>query len=56
MVAVGFGQRRKMLRRALAHLASASELESLGIDPTDRAEDLDLAEWAAIATLVESKR
>jgi 16S rRNA (adenine1518-N6/adenine1519-N6)-dimethyltransferase len=47
-----FGQRRKMLRASLRGLAPDIEarLEGLGIDPTARAETLDLAAFCAIAT------
>ncbi len=46
-----FGQRRKMLRASLRGLAPDIEdrLRSLGIDPTARAETLDLAAFCAIA-------
>lgn len=54
VVGAGFGQRRKMLRRSLAGIVSADEVQAAGIDPTRRAEELDLAEWASIAALVES--
>jgi len=54
VVSAGFGQRRKMLRRSLSGLISAGQLEALGIEPTRRAEELDLADWAAIAEAVGS--
>jgi 16S rRNA (adenine1518-N6/adenine1519-N6)-dimethyltransferase len=46
-----FGQRRKMLRASLRGLAPDIEarLRALGIDPTARAETLDLAAFCAIA-------
>ncbi len=46
-----FGQRRKMLRASLRSLAPDIEarLEALGIDPTARAETLDIAAFCAIA-------
>jgi 16S rRNA (adenine1518-N6/adenine1519-N6)-dimethyltransferase len=49
LVRAGFGQRRKMIRRSLAPLVSIDELEAAGIDPTARAEQLDLASWMALA-------
>lgn len=52
VVSAGFGQRRKMLRRSLAGLVTATQLAALGIDPTRRAEELDLVEWAAIGEAV----
>ncbi|WP_422061744.1 16S rRNA (adenine(1518)-N(6)/adenine(1519)-N(6))-dimethyltransferase RsmA [Sphingopyxis sp.] len=46
----GFGQRRKMLRQSLKGMEGAIEaLESLGIDPTRRAETISVAEWVALA-------
>lgn len=52
LVRAGFGQRRKMLRRALrAELRDDTEgiLERAGIDPRVRAESLDVEDWAAVA-------
>ncbi|WP_447763152.1 16S rRNA (adenine(1518)-N(6)/adenine(1519)-N(6))-dimethyltransferase RsmA [Sphingopyxis panaciterrae] len=46
----GFGQRRKMLRQSLKGMAGAVEaLDTLGIDPTRRAETVSVAEWVALA-------
>ncbi|HAQ21932.1 MAG TPA: 16S rRNA (adenine(1518)-N(6)/adenine(1519)-N(6))-dimethyltransferase, partial [Acidimicrobiaceae bacterium] len=44
------GQRRKMLRRSLAGLLDESRIVAAGVDPTSRAEELDLDQWAALAT------
>jgi 16S rRNA (adenine1518-N6/adenine1519-N6)-dimethyltransferase len=52
LVRSGFATRRKMLRRALmTELGSRTiaVLEAAGIDPSARAETLDLDAWAAIA-------
>jgi len=52
LVRAGFATRRKMLRRALTtELGSRTitVLEHAGIDPSVRAETLDLDAWAAIA-------
>ncbi|MFM7616205.1 MAG: 16S rRNA (adenine(1518)-N(6)/adenine(1519)-N(6))-dimethyltransferase RsmA [Actinomycetes bacterium] len=52
IVAAGFGQRRKMLRRALVPLLGDRTLpilEAAGVDPAARAETLDLAAFAALA-------
>ena len=51
VAAAAFGQRRKMLRRSLAGLGGDPEalLASAGIDPTLRAEALDIAQFAALA-------
>ncbi len=49
VVKAGFGQRRKMLRRSLAALLSADEIEAAGVRPTDRAEQLDVEAWGRLA-------
>ena len=43
LVRAGFGQRRKMLRRSLAGLASTPQLRAAGIRPEARAEELSIA-------------
>ncbi len=50
VTAAAFGQRRKMLRRSLVSLGLDTErlLATTGIDPTRRAETLDIAEFAAL--------
>jgi 16S rRNA (adenine1518-N6/adenine1519-N6)-dimethyltransferase len=51
LVRAGFATRRKMLRRSLQPvLGTRTErvLEAAGIEPTDRAESLDLEAWAAL--------
>lgn len=57
-VAAGFGQRRKTLRRAMSARWPTEQidavLESAGIAPSERAERLTLAQWAALtAALVD---
>jgi 16S rRNA (adenine1518-N6/adenine1519-N6)-dimethyltransferase len=51
VTAAAFGQRRKMLRAALKGLVADPHdlLERAGIDPTDRAENVDIAGFAALA-------
>jgi 16S rRNA (adenine1518-N6/adenine1519-N6)-dimethyltransferase len=52
LVSAGFAQRRKMLRRALVPaLGERTEtvLVAAGIEPSQRAEALDLESWAALA-------
>ena len=44
-----FGQRRKTLRNALKGLVEADALEAIGIDPGQRAEQIDVAGFVAIA-------
>jgi len=51
-----FGQRRKMLRQSLKGLPGAlPALEVLDIDPSRRAETLDIAEFVAIAKVMGGK-
>jgi len=50
VTAAAFGQRRKMLRASLRHLNV--DLESLGIDPTARAETLSVEQFCAIARAI----
>ncbi|MDQ2727367.1 MAG: 16S rRNA (adenine(1518)-N(6)/adenine(1519)-N(6))-dimethyltransferase RsmA [Actinomycetota bacterium] len=49
VVRAGFGHRRKMLRRSLAGLVDADAFASAGVDPTMRAEDLDVEAWGRLA-------
>lgn len=51
VVAAAFGQRRKMLRSSLRSLVAEPIriLETAGIDPTRRAEDLTVVEFCALA-------
>lgn len=44
-----FGQRRKMLRQSVKSLGGEALLESVGIDPTRRAETLSIEEFVALA-------
>lgn len=49
----GFGQRRKMLRQSLKGVEGAvAAAEVLGIDPTRRAETVNVAEWVALARVL----
>lgn len=47
-----FGQRRKMLRQSLKPLGGETLLEEVGIDPTRRAETLEIEEFCAIANAI----
>jgi 16S rRNA (adenine1518-N6/adenine1519-N6)-dimethyltransferase len=51
VTAAAFGQRRKMLRRSLGSLGVDTEtlLKAAGIEPTARAEALNIAQFAALA-------
>lgn len=53
-----FGQRRKMLRQSLkaAFRDPLAALESAGIEPTQRAEEVDIASFAALARAWENER
>jgi 16S rRNA (adenine1518-N6/adenine1519-N6)-dimethyltransferase len=48
LVRAGFGQRRKMLRGALSGLVDAAAFTAAGVDPTARAEQLDLEAWGRL--------
>ncbi len=49
VVAAAFGQRRKMLRNALADLLPEAAIRQAGIDPSARAETLDVGDFARLA-------
>lgn len=49
LVAAGFGQRRKMLRRSLAGLVDGPGFEAAGVRADARAEELDVEAWARLA-------
>ncbi|RMG29832.1 MAG: 16S rRNA (adenine(1518)-N(6)/adenine(1519)-N(6))-dimethyltransferase RsmA [Gammaproteobacteria bacterium] len=49
IVRAAFGQRRKTLRNALQGLLEAHHIEAAGVDPSARAEQLDLAAFARLA-------
>ncbi len=52
ITAAAFGQRRKMLRQSLKPLGGEALLEKAGIDPTARPEELDVAQFAALANVL----
>jgi len=54
LVRAGFAKRRKMLRSALAGVVDAAQFERAGVDPTARAEQLTLADWARLSMTVHS--
>ena len=51
VVRAGFGQRRKMLRRALAGVVEPGAFVRAGVRPESRAEELDVAAWGRLAAL-----
>ncbi len=56
VVAAAFGQRRKMLRASLRAIGDADRLlAAAGIDPTRRAETLDIAEFCTLARAVAAE-
>ncbi|MBT3246614.1 MAG: 16S rRNA (adenine(1518)-N(6)/adenine(1519)-N(6))-dimethyltransferase RsmA [Actinobacteria bacterium] len=52
VVRAGFGQRRKMLRRSLRGILDEAAIVGSGVDPTARAEELGLDQWASMASRV----
>jgi len=54
LVRAGFAKRRKMLRSALAGTVTAEQFERAGVDPTARAEQLTLGEWARLHRTVHA--
>ncbi|MGB2271524.1 MAG: 16S rRNA (adenine(1518)-N(6)/adenine(1519)-N(6))-dimethyltransferase RsmA [Pseudomonadales bacterium] len=53
VVRAAFAQRRKTLRNGLKGLISADQLEALNVDPTSRAETLDIATFVKIANALK---
>ena len=55
LAAAAFGQRRKMLRRSLVGMLTEPEpvLAAAGIDPRSRPEELDVAQFLALAEVVD---
>ena len=49
LVATGFGQRRKMLRRSLVDIVSPDAFAAAGIRPEVRAEELSVEDWGRLA-------
>ncbi|MBO1254324.1 16S rRNA (adenine(1518)-N(6)/adenine(1519)-N(6))-dimethyltransferase RsmA [Alteromonas sp. 5E99-2] len=56
VAAAAFNQRRKTIRNSLSAFADAETLESLGIKPTLRAENLSLSDFARIANSVKEEQ
>lgn len=55
LVTAAFGQRRKTLRNALKQWCSAEELEQQGINPTARAETIDLEAFVRLANYCQQR-
>ena len=49
VVGAGFAHRRKMLRRSLSGVLDPEAFAAAGVDPTLRAEDLDVVTWGRLA-------
>ena len=56
LVRQAFSQRRKTLRNTLRDLLDAMDISSLGIDPSARAETLDIHDFAALANRLNEIR
>ena len=56
LVAAGFGQRRKMLRRSLVALVPPEAFSAAGIRPEARAEELSVDDWGRLAACTSSGR
>jgi len=52
LVRAGFAKRRKMLRGAMAGVVTVEQLETAGIAPTSRAEELSVHDWLRLAQVV----
>ena len=52
LVKQAFSQRRKTLRNTLKGMLDSAQIESLGIDPSARAETLSVAEFAQLSNLL----
>ena len=50
-----FGQRRKMLRRALSSVGGAELLHAAGVPDDARAEELDIAQFCALAQALDAR-
>lgn len=48
LVRLGFGQRRKMLRRSLAGVVTPEQFAAAGVAPTARPEELDVDAWCRL--------
>ncbi|HUQ39519.1 MAG TPA: 16S rRNA (adenine(1518)-N(6)/adenine(1519)-N(6))-dimethyltransferase RsmA [Acidimicrobiales bacterium] len=54
LVEAGFGQRRKMLRRALGDRVTQEQFAAAAVAPEARAEELDLDAWCRLAACASS--
>ena len=49
LLKIGFGQRRKMLRKSLKGYIGIAEFNSAGLDPKSRPQDLTVNDWVSLA-------
>lgn len=56
VLAAGFGQRRKMIRKTLLPWLAAAGVADAGLDPTLRPEDLPVAAWLDLAARLGAPR
>ena len=49
LVQAAFAQRRKTLRNSLRALLTVRQIEAAGVDPGERAEQLNLSQFAALS-------
>jgi 16S rRNA (adenine1518-N6/adenine1519-N6)-dimethyltransferase len=55
LVSAAFNQRRKTISNSLKHLVTRDTIESLGIDPAARAENLSLQQFTDLSNCINSK-
>jgi 16S rRNA (adenine1518-N6/adenine1519-N6)-dimethyltransferase len=55
VVSAAFSQRRKTLRNALGELMTANEIESVQIDPGERAERLEVTDFVRLAAILTGR-
>ena len=53
VIRTGFGQRRKMLRRSLAAIATPENFALAGVSPEARPEELDVHQWGRLASEIQ---
>ncbi|MBO00204.1 MAG: 16S rRNA (adenine(1518)-N(6)/adenine(1519)-N(6))-dimethyltransferase [Acidimicrobiaceae bacterium] len=54
LLKIGFGQRRKMLRKSLKGYIGIAEFNSAGLDPKSRPQDLTVNDWVSLAIAAEN--
>jgi 16S rRNA (adenine1518-N6/adenine1519-N6)-dimethyltransferase len=56
VIRTGFGQRRKMLRRSLAAIATPENFALAGVSPEARPEELDVHQWGRLANEIQKNQ